>query len=182
MEKLLFKIDLLGEEGAGKLALVDRLVKNHFYVHEKPPSRIGTGLSIKRFTVNEDVIELLILPPHYMAKTASGGDIFYFRPPFFSHGLILVYDITDEQSLYKLEGWIEPIRERVEELDISMVFAGCKTDLEEHRSVSKEDALAFANKLELQIDDVIECSAKTGENVEELFLVLISRMLSRFKD
>lgn len=174
MKENMFLVYLLGEQGVGKLSLVESLLG----IHHRYVSRKGVDAYKKIFTVNEEEIELMIFHNHYPCYSPKH---ILRNPNFVSHGLILVYDITNEQSLYKLGGWIDPCLERVKELDIQMVFAGCKADLDERRSVSKEDALEFTKDLDLQIDDVIECSAKTRENVEEVFLVLISRMLNRFK-
>ncbi len=178
--KYRFRVQTLGEEGSGKLSLVERVERDYFRGYEKPPSRLGLEIHLKKFTVNDNEIELEIWSNHYLAKTFFPSTL--GRRSFFGHGFVLVYDITDEESLQKLERWIEPCRKKIEELNTQMVFAGCKVDLEEQRTVSKEDALEFAKRLDLQIDDVIECSAKTGENVLEVFSVLASRLLSCFGD
>lgn len=186
MEDYVFRVDLLGNPGVGKLAMVERLERGMFFGDKRPITRLGTDIHTRVFALDEVTVRLQLWPNHYATKHSYPPGQFLRRSSFFSHGLILVYDIADYKSLYDLEGWIEHCRDKVEELDMQMVLAGCKADLQEKRSVSKEDAVMFAKKVDLfsdlQIEDVIECSAKTGENVEEVFLVLISRMLNRFKD
>ena len=128
--------------------------------------------------MNEKIIELQLWPNHYQTKGPYAKQIL-IRPHFFTHGLILAYDITDDQTLYDLEDWLEACREKVESKEISILFMGCKADLKENRTVSKEDAIGLVKKLNLQ-SEVIECSARTGENVDKVFSVLVSRMMKKY--
>jgi Ras-related protein Rab-21 len=51
--------------------------------------------------------------------------------------------------------------------NIVVYIAGNKNDLEEQRAIGFDDALALGAKL--KISNVVECSAKTGAGVDDLF-------------
>jgi len=54
---------------------------------------------------------------------------------------------------------------------------GGKLDLAENRGVSKEEAQELSKEYEFA--KYMECSAKTGENVEELFINITKIMLEK---
>jgi Ras-related protein Rab-5C len=78
---------------------------------------------------------------------------------------ICVYDITSRASLDKAKNWIRDLR-RSADSNIIICLAGNKTDLEENREVSKEEAEKYA-----QEEGLIwkETSAKTAEGVADMF-------------
>lgn len=99
---------------------------------------------------------------------------------FYSHlqGALLIYDITDNNSLNKIGDWCQLIRENSG--DIPIILAGNKLDLEENRQVTKE--VAHELKEKFKISYFMEISAKTGENVEDMFLKLVYLMMENSKE
>jgi len=77
-------------------------------------------------------------------------------------GIILMYDITNEESLNKLSEWIPLIRDSP-----PILLVGNKLDLGSNREVSKELVDIFKEKN--NISDSMEISLQTGENVEKMF-------------
>jgi len=86
-----------------------------------------------------------------------------------------VYDSTDRNSLKIIDTWIERIGDNTKSIPIILV--GIKLDLADKREVSSEDALML-NEL-YNLSGTIEICAKTGENVEEMFIQLGTLMLKR---
>ena len=76
---------------------------------------------------------------------------------------LVVYDITDLVSATHMDDWINCLLEVSPEAQVLVV--GNKSD-SSNRKVNKEDILRYANANQF---DTIECSAKTGENISELF-------------
>jgi len=140
------KICLLGDVGVGKRALLERLVFGRLDTIIRYKTRLSidpTTYFTKEFIMNEDEIRLVSWYPMVGDLTFKFSAKIYFKG---ARGLILAYDITNDDSLYNLEGWIKDYRENAERLDLPMVLVGCKVDLEENRSVSKDEALEFTKK------------------------------------
>ena len=78
-------------------------------------------------------------------------------------GVILVFDLTNKETFDLLETWIKEF-ENTNKSDVSKVLIGNKSDLEEQRQVTTEDAVNFAKTLNCKY---YEASAKTGKNVNE---------------
>eukprot|EP01084_Bolivina_argentea_P233012 392552_1 len=78
-------------------------------------------------------------------------------------GAVFVYDITDSQSLERLEYNLRRIMHESTEA----VLLGNKSDLEQQRKVSRRQGLVMAKKYGVRL--FFETSAKTGSNVHEAF-------------
>ena len=77
--------------------------------------------------------------------------------------------------------YLRPERSLVEETqeDFPIVLIGGKVDLEKERQVSKKEGLEMCKSRKLK--DFIECSSKTGRNVEVIFDTITRLMLGRFE-
>lgn len=88
-----------------------------------------------------------------------------------SDGVILVYDISNQSSFEKMGYWLKSVRQVIKD-NVSIYLYGNKLDLvqsnKSNRRVMKENVIRFMN--ENQIDDWVECSAKTNENLLPLFI------------
>eukprot|EP00456_Euglypha_rotunda_P006858 TRINITY_DN11199_c0_g2_i2.p1 TRINITY_DN11199_c0_g2~~TRINITY_DN11199_c0_g2_i2.p1 ORF type:complete len:154 (+),score=5.92 TRINITY_DN11199_c0_g2_i2:243-704(+) len=113
-----------------------------------------------------------------MIWDTAGQERFHALGPIYyrdANGALLVYDITDRDSFTKVRNWVKELRKIVGK-DIVLLIAGNKCDLTKHRQVSDEDAKAYADSVGAVH---MLCSAKTGKNVETLFLELTKGMLEK---
>lgn len=87
-----------------------------------------------------------------------------------------MYDVTNYSSLAHIDDWLMVIRRelRVEE-QFPIIAVGGKADLIDDREVSGDEGINIARSR--SVDGFIECSAKTGENVEETFEALSRLMM-----
>ena len=92
-----------------------------------------------------------------------------------ANGGIIMYDITNHSSFKNIPEWSFIVKENAGEIPIILV--GGKSDLAENRKVSSEKAIQISNSLDFNA--YIECSSKTGENVEEIFETLTKLMLQQ---
>ena len=80
-------------------------------------------------------------------------------------GALLVYDITSRESFNCLTNWLTDAR-TLASPQIVILMVGNKKDLEDEREVTFLEASRFAQENGLMF---LETSAKTGQNVEEVF-------------
>ena len=81
-----------------------------------------------------------------------------------SHGIILLYDVTNLQSFENIKSWINQIREEASP-NVVIYLVGSKIDLEEERKVTKKDGEKLAEEFGLPF---LEASGKSGINVNEV--------------
>ena len=82
-----------------------------------------------------------------------------------AHGIILVFDVSQEESFRHLTRWITEIK-RDAPKDCEMVLCANKTDLPmDMWEVSREQFTMFAEENRLML---FEASASSGSNVEEV--------------
>ncbi len=166
-----FKICLFGDSAVGKTSLAYRYITHRFI--EETKSTLGADIIVKDLKIDDNTIKLQIwdfggekkfrnLLPVY-ASGSSGG--------------IFMYDITRKNTLDNLEGWLSVFKKNLttEESQIPILMVGGKKDLYDLRTVLFKDAkdLAILNNMY----DLIECSAKTGENVENIFKSITHKIL-----
>lgn len=82
-----------------------------------------------------------------------------------AHCAIVVYDITEEDSLENAKGWIRELQ-RHADANITIALVGNKLDLESRRVIPAEEGAKYAEAEGLMF---METSAKTPTNITELF-------------
>ena len=88
-----------------------------------------------------------------------------------------MYDITDSTSFNNVKVWLSEI-DRYAKADVSRFLVGNKCDLEAQRSVTREAGSSFAASLGVPF---LETSAKSSQNVQQLFTDMTKEIMSRQK-
>lgn len=83
-----------------------------------------------------------------------------------AHCVFLTYDITRDETFENLRSWLKEIKQHAAE-DVRIYLIGNKSELESAREVNFDRAVEFARQN--NIHKCFETSAKTGQNVEEVF-------------
>lgn len=91
-------------------------------------------------------------------------------------GALIVYDITNADSLAKAGGWIKELQANGSPSPV-IVLVGNKSDLDSERHVPLEVAQAFATAE--GVTSVYETSAKDGSNIEQTFIMLGRQLLEQ---
>lgn len=162
-----FKIVIFGDGGSGKTTLTQRYMRNKFISDTQ--MTIGVDLQVKVLKVADKSVKLQIWD-------FGGEERFRFFLPRYvkgAHGGLFMYDITNIESTLHIDDWISVIKETSESFPIMLI--GGKSDLEEYREVAMEEGETLMNKYEFK--GFLECSSKTGENVERVFEDLTLNML-----
>ena len=170
-----FKICIFGDGGVGKTSLVNRYLNGVFQEHYK--ITIGADFFVKRININGSPVTLQIWD-------FAGEDRFKFILPSYiigSSGCIFMFDITRYSSIKNLTDWMEVFHKGSKNYDkeIPIIMVGGKLDLNQKRSVMSEHAIKFAEKH--RFSHYVECSSKTGENVNEIFESITKIMLESIK-
>jgi len=159
------KICMLGGYAVGKTSLVRRFVKGIF--SEKYLTTVGVKIDKKMVTVGEQEMSLILWDLH-------GEDDFqqvqmsYMRG---ASGYLLVVDGTRRESLDTASA----LRLRTEEAvgTVPFILLVNKADLKDEWELEDGEAENFAGK----DGTVLQTSAKTGQGVEEAFLILAGKIL-----
>ncbi len=154
-----YKIIVLGDLGVGKSSLIYRYINNR-YKKDIPEESIKSENNRKILQIDENIrIRLNIWDTARQEKTGNIFKKYYID----IYGAILVFDLTNKETFDLLETWIKEF-ENTNKSDVSKVLIGNKSDLEDQRQVTTEDAVNFAKTLNCKY---YEASAKTGKNVNE---------------
>jgi len=167
--KTQFKVVLLGEGCVGKTSCVLRYVEDSF--NNKHLSTLQATFLRKSVNYRDKTVNLAIWDTAGQERFHALGPIYYRD----SNGAILVYDITDEDSFYKVQCWVRELRKMLGE-DIALVIAGNKSDLEKKRVIKKEDAERYAASVGA-IHHLT--SAKLNTGIEQMFYSLVGEMMKR---
>jgi Ras-related protein Rab-11A len=168
-----FKLCIFGDGAVGKTTLVNKYVTGVF--KGDTTMTIGVDFHVKNLEINGKEVVLQIWD-------FAGEERFRFLLPTYirgAAGAIFMYDITRYPTLTNLTKWMEVFNETVESMEkkIPTLMLGGKLDLAEDRCVTIEEAHEIAEKN--KFFGYIECSSKTGENVEEIFINATKIMLKK---
>jgi len=164
-----FKIVLLGEGCVGKTSLVLRYCQDKF--NDKHLTTLQASFLNRKINVDNKRVNLAIWDTAGQERFHALGPIYYRD----SHGAILVFDITDEDSFQKVKNWVKELKKMLGD-EICLCIAGNKIDLEKDRNVQNSDAEEYARSVGAKL---YHTSAKLNKGIDELFLDLSKRMLAK---
>ena len=165
------KVVVVGDSGVGKTNLIKRFVSNTYNPNTK--ATVGVEFLSKSYKINNQVFKIEIWDTagqeRYKSITAA-----YYKG---AKGALIVYDITQKESFENINKWMSEVRDKSAK-DLKIMIVGNKTDLENERQVSTDDALERAKELE---SPVMEASALDGNNVKAAFYDLLKEMYKEIK-
>ena len=154
-----YKLVFLGDIYVGKTSIINQFMHENFDTNYQ--ATIGIDFLSKTLTIGDKSLRLQLWD-------TAGQERFRSLIPNYirdSSVAVIVYDITNKQTFTSLDKWIEDVRnERGNSVVVAVV--GNKIDKTEERCTTREEAEAKAKQYGAIY---YETSAKTGENVAELF-------------
>ncbi len=156
---------IAGSKGVGKTSIIRRYATGKF--DKSTLSTIGVDFETKSLTVDSETQILLNI------WDFAGEKKFRLLFPSYvsgASGALLLYDITNKESLNDINDWIKVIT-AVPNPPKTKILVEAKCDLEEQREIKKEEALKLFDQYKFH-GEILSTSAKTGQNVEAAFEML----------
>lgn len=166
-----FKILVLGESGVGKTSIVTRFLDSSCPFPDVPvPSTIESEDHFERLRFRDKSVHLHLVDVggHKFSPAAN------FVPQIFRRvqGAVIVFDLTSQVSFLEVPKWLEAVKEKCP-VGLPIVLVGNKND-EQERWVDTRNVETFASREGMFY---IEASAKSKENIDEIFSVLMDLMI-----
>ena len=155
-----FKIVIIGDAGVGKSCLLNRAAKEKFTSDYCPT--LGFEFLTFSTTIDNKIVRLQIWDTCGQEVYRSLITNFYRN----SSLAFMVYSINSKESFLNINQWLKEVKLNSNP-DVKIILIGNKSDLENEREVSYEEAKKF--KDENQICYFEETSAKTGLNTKKVF-------------
>lgn len=155
------KIIFIGNSNVGKTSIIERIIGNPF--NDSVENSIGVDFCSKIVRYNNISTKLQIW------DTAGSEKYKSLIPSYIRNSSIvfIVYDLSDKQSFDDVPGWVKFVKD----LDKpTLILCGNKLDLDK-RVVEKSDAEKLAEDENMKY---FEVSAKTNENILEMFYAVIA--------
>lgn len=161
-----YKTVILGDSSVGKSSIGTKFTTGDFNSFQEPT----IGAAFLKGSIDLDDIKYT-----FEIWDTAGQERYHCLAPMYYRGAvfaIVVYDITSYDSYKNAKLWINEVLIKGDAKVIILV--GNKVDLDYNRQVDNNEALEYANSNNLLF---AETSAKSGENIEDIFL----RIIKKFK-
>ena len=166
-----YKVLLLGDSTVGKTCFLMKYTDEAF--QETHMATIGLDYRLKSMKLkNGKTVKIQIWDTAGQDRFRSITKNYYKG----SHGIILIYDITNPITFENITHWVSQVREEASQ-NVVIYLIGNKIDLSNERNVSTEEGKELAEKLGLPFN---ETSAFDGTNINETFDDIVERIDKAF--
>jgi Ras-related protein Rab-8A len=168
----LIKLLLIGDSGVGKSCLLLRFSDDTFTTNFI--TTIGIDFKIRTIELDGKRIKLQIWDTAGQERFRTITTAYYRG----AMGILLTYDVTDENSFQNIRNWMKNIEEYAAE-NVNKILIGNKCDLVEKKVVDTQKGQQLAASYGIQF---LETSAKNNINVEEAFISIARDIKARMID
>ncbi|KAH9260672.1 hypothetical protein BASA81_001139 [Batrachochytrium salamandrivorans] len=168
-----FKVLTIGDSGVGKSSIIHRFANDDFSDSSLPT--VGIDYKIKALQVPNRSPDSGSHSVKLSLWDTAGQERFrtitksYFRG---SHGMLLVYDVTDRTSFANCQEWIRCVEES-EGQDCIVFLVANKMDHPGKHEVTDDEGVALADDFGVQF---FKTSAKRDVGITQLFCELTKQM------
>lgn len=123
---LQFKLVLLGDSSVGKSSIVHRFVKDSF--DELRESTIGAAFLSQTIKIKAEEQEEDVVIKFEIWDTAGQERYKSLAPMYYrnANAALVVYDLTQKDSLVKARSWVEELKNKVGDEDLVIFLVGNK--------------------------------------------------------
>ena len=164
------KVILLGHTAVGKTTFFN-------YILGVDNSNIISTVGIDSLIINAEVNKENVF---FQLYDTAGQEKFRSLPRNYYNqvdGILVFFDVTNEESFKTVDNWIEDIKEFGDMKDFEMILIGNKIDNTEERIISKKPAKEKANKYVIKYFE--SCCLK-GLNIYELLNEIIFEAYNKY--
>lgn len=165
-----YKIVVLGAGGVGKSSVTVQFVQG-VYIESYDPTIEDSYR--KQIEIDGRACDLEILDTAGVAQFTAMREL-YIKS---GKGFLLVYSVTDENSLKELLALREQVLRIKDSDNVPMVLIGNKSDLEQDRVLSIEDGVKVSQ--EWGLVPFYETSAMYKTNVDEAFVDVVRQIMRK---
>ena len=170
---LSFKAIMIGDPFVGKSSLINKATKKKFDSSYSPT--LGFDYYLFHIKIKNKILKLQIWDTCGQEMYQSLITNFYRN----SSLAFLVYAINEKASFDHIENWLKEIKYQSNP-DIKIFLIGNKSDLNEQRKVTYEEAQKYCDNYEFS--GFYEVSAKTGDKAEEIMIKASLLLFEEYKD
>ncbi len=162
---------IIGDTSVGKTSILTRYTNGTF--KEEYLATVGLDYHTKIEDMNNQTIQIKLWDTAGQERFKSLTQNLFRN----AEGVLLVFDITKNETFYGLKDWISSIKKNIDSQNVFMpiIILGNKIDLE-GREVNTEDAEKFAKENNYKY---FETSAKTGEGIDNAIRELVTLVLNQ---
>jgi len=160
-----YKVVLLGNASVGKSSIVLRFTNDVF--SDSIGTTIGAAFSTMTLDIDGRQAKFEIWDTAGQERFATLAPMYYRN----AAAAVVVYDQTSVDSFERAQMWVTQLRVSGNP-NVLIAMAANKSDLP-RRAVDLNDARSYADENGIIL---VETSAKTGQNIRELFILLARRL------
>ena len=168
----LLKYIIIGDSSVGKSNILLRYSQDKF--NDEYQTTIGVEFGAKNIELDKKIYRIQIW------DTAGQENFRSITRAYYKNSVcaFIVYDITNRASFENVKTWLDDIQKQCPQTTF-LVLVGNKIDLENERQILYEEGSSFAEKNNMLF---IETSAKTGQNIENLFVKSVEVINEKIKE
>ena len=161
------KVLLFGNSGVGKTSIFTRFYNNKFDGNVN--SSVGVDFQTKVIKHKNKEYSIHLFDTAGEERFRSVTTSYFHMADYF----MLVFDLTNKNSLNAIPEWIESLKENVEKP--KFMILGNKSDLERNQIQDDEinDVLEGKDNFKINGENFMKVSAKNGKNINEAFDYLL---------
>ena len=168
----LLKYIIIGDSAVGKSNILLRYIHNRF--SEEFHSTIGVEFGAKNLEIDDKIYRIQIWDTAGQETFRSITRAYYKN----SVCACVVYDISNRSTFENIKSWVEDCK-RLSPKTVLLILIGNKIDLENKREVTYDEGSIYAQKNGMVF---FECSAKTGKNIDDIFVESTKEISKRIKN